>query len=164
MTWWSWRYSFATQVYKAMNRLSQVKTCWTTTSLAYEYSRPSSYSVARTLRKMFRAMRDSCIRRLHHRELSVNDRELFPRDVCFFEFTAAVSQPWEQLLGHTGTQDITSQVKRTHKIPSLMYYSKVESVGSCWFQCHPYILACEMSSEFTREVDMRFLPARFSWL
>ena len=33
-----------------------------------------------------------------------------------------------------------------------IYYSKVESVGSCRFQIHHRILACVVSSEFTCEV------------
>ena len=39
------------------------------------------------------------------------------------------------------------------------FYSKVESVGSCRFQIHLYILAWVMSREFTRDSVMKFLPA-----
>ena len=47
------------------------------------------------------------------------------------------------------------------KIPPIntFFYSKVESVGSCRFQIHLYILACVMSREFTRDSVMKFLPA-----
>ena len=37
-----------------------------------------------------------------------------------------------------------------------MYYSNVESVGSCKFQIHLCILACVMSREFTREAVVNF--------
>ena len=42
--------------------------------------------------------------------------------------------------------------------------SKVESVASCRFQIDLRILACIMSSEFTRKAVMKFLPAQFSWI
>ena len=56
----------------------------------------------------------------------------------------------------------SSQVKRTPRD------SKSESVGSCRFHIHLYILACVMSIEFTRDTDARqfnreFLPAQFPW-
>ena len=41
---------------------------------------------------------------------------------------------------------------------------KMEFVASCRFQIHLCTSACVMSSEFTREVVMRFLPAQFSWI
>ena len=44
------------------------------------------------------------------------------------------------------------------------YYAKVESVGSCGFQTHLFILACVMSREFTLEAVTKFLPAQFLWI
>ena len=44
---------------------------------------------------------------------------------------------------------------------SINEYSKVESVDSCRFLMHLYILACIMSREFTRDSVMKFLPAQF---
>ena len=41
---------------------------------------------------------------------------------------------------------------------------KVESIGSCRVQFHLCTPACVMSSEFTREVVMKFLAAQFSWI
>ena len=38
----------------------------------------------------------------------------------------------------------------------------VEPIGSCSFQFHLCTPAYLMSSEFTREVVMKFLPAQFS--
>ena len=47
------------------------------------------------------------------------------------------------------------------KLPLMIYYSKVESVGSCRFQIHLCILACVMSREFTHEAVTKFLPTQF---
>ena len=41
---------------------------------------------------------------------------------------------------------------------------EVESVGSCRFQIHLYILACVMSRKFTRDSVTKFLPAQFPWI
>ena len=43
------------------------------------------------------------------------------------------------------------------------YYSRVE-VDSCILQFHLWISSYVMSSEFTREVVMKFLPPQFSWI
>ena len=42
-----------------------------------------------------------------------------------------------------------------------IYYSKVESGGSCRFQIHLCIPACVMSLEFTHQAVMKFLPVQF---
>ena len=42
-----------------------------------------------------------------------------------------------------------------------IYYSKVESLGTCRFQIHRCILACVMSREFTREAVRKFEPTQF---
>ena len=49
-------------------------------------------------------------------------------------------------------------------VPPKLYYWEVESVGSCRFQIHLCILACVMSSEFTREAVTKFLPTQFPWI
>ena len=41
---------------------------------------------------------------------------------------------------------------------STVYYSKVQSIGSCRFQIHLCILAC------TLKAVMKFLPAQFPWI
>ena len=161
MTLWSWWLSFATQVYKGMNRLSQVKTCWSTTSLAREYSRPYlTPSLGRCAERVERWKTA-----VFAAYIIVKDSELFPRDVCF---------SWV----HCSRKLAIRTTFRTHRNsrhykPGLayppifhqwMYISKVESIGSCWFQCYLCILACEMGSEFTREVGVSFLPAQFSWI
>ena len=43
-----------------------------------------------------------------------------------------------------------------------IYYSKVESIGSCRFQIHLRILECIVSSEFTCKLIMKFVSAQFS--
>ena len=48
-------------------------------------------------------------------------------------------------------------------INEFFQYSKVKSVGSCRFQIHFCIPPCEMSSEFTREVVMKFLRIQRSY-
>ena len=63
----------------------------------------------------------------------------------------------------------SSQVKRTPppfpaRFPQWIYYSKIESVGSCRFQIHRCILACMMSREFSRKAVTKFLPAQFPWI
>ena len=60
-----------------------------------------------------------------------------------------------------------SQVKRTPyppPPPPRFHYSKIESVGSCRFQIHLYILACMMGREFSRKAVTKFLPAQFPWI
>ena len=42
-----------------------------------------------------------------------------------------------------------------------IYYSKVESVGSCRFQIHLCILACVCGREFIHQAVKKFLPAQF---
>ena len=42
-----------------------------------------------------------------------------------------------------------------------IYYSKVESIGTCRFQIHFCILACVISREFTREGVGKFQPTQF---
>ena len=48
--------------------------------------------------------------------------------------------------------------------PPRFHYSKIESVGSCRFQIHLYILACMMGREFSRKAVTKFLPAQFPWI
>ena len=42
-----------------------------------------------------------------------------------------------------------------------IYYSKVESIGTCRFQIHFCILACVISREFTREAVRKFQATQF---
>ena len=59
----------------------------------------------------------------------------------------------------------STQVKRTPpRLHKWIYYSKVESVGSCRFQIHVCILAWVISREFTGDSVTKFLPAKFSWI
>ena len=52
------------------------------------------------------------------------------------------------------------QIKRTIPLMNLLF----ESLIRCEFQIHLCIPAGAISSEFTREVVMKFLPAQFSWI
>ena len=45
-----------------------------------------------------------------------------------------------------------------------IYYSKVESVGSCRFQIQLCVLACVMSCAFTCKAVTKFLPIHFPWI
>ena len=59
----------------------------------------------------------------------------------------------------------SSQVKGTPpRFHWWIYYSKIESVGSCRFQIHLCILACMMGREFSRKAVTKFLPAQFPWI
>ena len=60
---------------------------------------------------------------------------------------------------HIALRNLQSSVPPKIQLMNLLF--EVESVGSCRFQIHLYILACVMSRKFTRDSVTKFLPAQF---
>ena len=77
---------------------------------------------------------------------------------------------FSSLLGRTFIKNRTlektklhsSQVKRTPQESINEFIIRKLNVSGCTFQIHLCIPSCVMSSEFTREVVRKFLPAQFS--